>query len=91
MVCDVREPASFRHNFGCISAETSQHGPTRVPVLEGEGVPVCPVGPEHTGVAGGVELLAEADPVDGGEFLGDGLDVLRSQCHQVFETDLTGC
>lgn len=48
------------------------------------------MGPEHTGVAGGVGVLAEADPVLRGELLGDGLDVFRSQRHQIFETLLTG-
>lgn len=61
-------------------------GPTAVPVLEGQGVPVDPVGPVETGVG----HPAEADPVVGGESLGDVQYVLPSQCHHVFETGLTG-
>lgn len=48
------------------------------------------MGPGDAGVAGGVEHLAKADPVVGGESLGDVQYVLMSQCHHVFETGLTG-
>lgn len=65
-----------------------EDGPARVPVLEGEGIPVGPAGPGHAGVAG--EVLAEADPVVRGELLGHVLVVLRSQCHQVLVADLMG-
>lgn len=69
-----------------------KHGPTRIPVLEGEGVPIGPEGPGHTWVAGGVvEVLAEADPVVRGEILGDDVGVVRVHSHQIFETELTGC
>lgn len=71
-----------------------KHGPTRIPVLEGEGVPVGPTGPRHTWVAGGVaggDVLAEADPVVRGEILGDDVSVVRVHSRQIFETDLTGC
>lgn len=59
-----------------------------VPVLEGEGVPIGPMGPELAG--GGAGLLTEADPSDRGEFLGDVVDVVRAHRRQVSETGLTG-
>lgn len=59
-----------------------------VPVLEGEGVPIGPTGPELA--AGGARLLTEADPSDRSEFLGDVVDVVGLHRHQVFETVLTG-
>lgn len=60
----------------------------RVPVLEDEGVPIGPMGPELA--AGGAGLLTEADPSDRGEFLGDAVDVVVAHSHQVSETGLTG-
>lgn len=59
-----------------------------VPVLEGEGVPIGPTGPELA--AGGAGLLTEAHPSDRGEFLGDVVDVVGAHRRQVSETGLTG-
>lgn len=69
-----------------------EHGPTRIPVLKGQGVPVGPAGPGQAGgVGGGVEVLAEANPGVSGEILGDSGGAVRSDSGQVFETGLTGC
>ena len=77
-----------------------QHRPTRVPVLEGKGIPVGPVGPGHIGVSGRVaaradvrvEVLAEANPVVSRlAVAGNAPCVTRGQNHQIFETYLTEC
>lgn len=72
-----------------------KHGPAGVPVLEGERVPVGPAGPRHARVAGVVVTLgvgpAEADPVVGGEVLGDDVGVVGVHSHQVLEAALAGC
>ena len=65
-----------------------QHRPTGVPVLVGEEVPVGPVAPRHTGVTGGEEMFAEADPGVRGEFLDNDMGVAVGQSHQLLVTDL---